>query len=178
MLHMAEYTWCCSVVYFIHSFVSIFKFSVQFFDVIYVFVCAYVTPFHCVRVSLQDTQRGPSSLFSIDKISAGTLYHVWTLYLKENVRQLWKTKENSQGGLKKGLNYKERLNGTQWFRPNEKSLKWGWWQSHKSWWKGRRIFCFSYLCEAGLEVMNLNCEKKSIQIRCELNLCRHKDTEC
>lgn len=101
------------MIYFIYPFVSIFKFSVQFFDVIYVFVCVHVTPFHCVHVSLQDTRRGPSSLFSIDKISAGTLYHVWTLYLKKNVRQLRKTKENSHGGLKKGLNYKERLNGTQ-----------------------------------------------------------------
>lgn len=159
MPHVAEQTWCCSVIYFVHSFVSIFKFSVQFFDTIYVFVCAHVPPLHCVRVALQDTQSGPSSLLSSDQISAGTPCHVWTPCLKENVRQLRKTKEKSQGGLEKGLNYKERLNGTRWFRLKEKSLKWGWWQSHKSWWKGSRIFCFSYLCETGLEVMNLNCQK-------------------
>lgn len=71
--------------------------------------------------------------------------------------------KGGQGGQEE-LSYKEKLTGLGLFVLKEKSLEWGRWWSHKSWWKGRRMVCSLYWCEAGLEVMNLNCQKNQFRL--------------
>lgn len=78
-------------------------------------------------------------------------------------RKTWDNQEKWRGQQSGRSRKRTELQGkVDWIaviQTEGKSLKWGWWQSHKSWWKGRRIFSFSHLCEAGLEIMNLNHQK-------------------